>query len=63
MFSVEYGYSLQLEASKEYGRREGWETGKEEGRNEEKFIIARSLFNMVISFDKISKATGLVKKK
>ena len=63
MFSVEYGYSLQLEVSKEYGRRESWESGKEEGRNEEKFIIARSLFNMVISFDKISEATGLVKKK
>ena len=43
MFSVEYGYSLQLEVSEEYERREGWESGKEEGRNEEKFIIARSL--------------------
>ena len=50
MFS-EYSYSLQLEASKEDGRREG------------RFTIARSLVNMGISLDKISKATGLSEEK
>ena len=55
MFSAEYSYSLQLEASKEDGRREG--------REEERFTIARSLVNMGISLDKISKATGLSEEK
>ena len=55
MFSAEYSYSLQLEASREDGRREG--------REEEKSIIARSLVNMGVSLDKISKATGLSEEK
>jgi len=55
MFSAEYSYSLQLEASKEDGRREG--------REEERFVIARSLVNMGVSLDKISKATGLSEEK
>ena len=59
MFSAEYSYSLQLEASKEDGRREG----REEGREEERFVIARSLVNMGVSLDKISKATGLSEEK
>jgi len=59
MFSAEYSYSLQLEASKEDGRREG----RREGREEERFTIARSLVNMGISLDKISKATGLSEEK
>ena len=32
MFSTEYSYSLQLEASKEDGRREGIEEGRVEER-------------------------------
>ena len=55
MFSAEYSYELELEASKEDGIREGMKRG----RTEERFSIARSLVDIGISLDKVAQATGL----
>ena len=41
------------------GLKEGKEEGKEEGRTEEKMKVARSLKEMGLPVDQISKATGL----
>ena len=71
MFSAEYSYALELEASKEDGRQEGIAIGmergmergraegREEGREEGVLSVARSLVDIGLSFDKIAKATGL----
>ena len=67
MFSAEYSYALELEASKEDGIREGIDIGiakgraegRTEGRAEERFFMARSFRDMGVSLDKIAKATGL----
>jgi len=62
MFSAEYSYALELEASKEDGIREGIERGREEGREEERVFMARSFRDMGFPLDKIAKATGLNEK-
>ena len=54
MFSAEYSYALELEASKEDGIREGRVIGREEGV----LSVARSLVDIGLSFDKIAQATG-----
>ena len=63
MFSAEYSYALELEASKEDGRQEGiaigMERGMERGRAEERFFMARSFRDMGVPLDKIAQATGL----
>jgi len=55
MFSAEYSYALELEASKEDGLQEGIERG----RAEERFFMARSFRNMGFPLDKIAEVTGL----
>ena len=75
MFSAEYSYALELEASKEDGMREGMaigmergmergmekgiERGREEGRMARTLTLARSFRDMGVSLDKIAQATGL----
>ena len=63
MFSAEYSYALELEASKEDGIREGRVIGRAEGRAEERLArtlaLARSFRDIGVSLDKIAEATGL----
>ena len=67
MFSAEYSYALELEASKEDGIREGIEIGREkgieEGREEGIYTkaieTAKALIEMGMSSENIVKATGL----
>ena len=71
MLKAKYSYKDEIRVLTQEAREEGWETGlvkgiekgKMEGREEEKFIIARSFRNMGVSLDKISKATGLSEEK
>ena len=59
MLKAKYSYKDEIRVLTQEAREEGWESGREE----EKSIIARSLVNMGISLDKISKATGLSEEK
>jgi len=71
MFSAEYSYALELEASKEdgiregieIGREKGIEEGREEGREEGIYTkaieTAKALIEMGMSSENIVKATGL----
>ena len=55
MLKAKYSYKDEIRVLTQEAR--------EEGREEEKFIIARSFRNMGVSLDKISKATGLSEEK
>ena len=59
MLKAKYSYKDEIRVLTQEAREEGWESGREE----EKSIIARSLVNMGVSLDKISKATGLSEEK
>lgn len=59
MLRAKYSYKDEIRVLTQEAREEGWESG----RAEEKSIIARSLVNMGVSLDKISKATGLSEEK
>ena len=71
MLRAKYSYKDEIRVLTQEAREEGWETGlakgiekgRREGIEEGRFSIARSLVNMGISLDKISKATGLSEEK
>ena len=55
----EEGREEGLEEGLERGREEGLEEGLERGREEERLAIARSLFELGLSVEKIGLVTGL----
>ena len=75
MLKAKYSYKDEIRVLTQEAREEGWETGlakgiekgiekgRREGIEEGRFSIARSLVNMGVSLDKISKATGLSEEK
>ena len=63
MLKAKYSYKDEIRVLTQEAREEGIEKGRREGIEEGRFSIARSLVNMGVSLDKISKATGLSEEK
>ena len=47
--------------ARDYGREEGIDIGKSDGKKEERILIAKELLKMNLSLKKVSVATGLSK--
>ncbi len=56
-----WDYDAVLDGERNYAREEGHEQGLQEGKQEEKLLIATNLKKMGFSLDTIQQATGLTK--